>query len=505
MTSLRRFLNPRPIILVVAMMVCALLAAADCALAFSDWALLEDGLLRQKRHRPTIAFCTSELEHITAGGAGVVVADSARALAQAGWSVLIVLDIADEDPKGVIRAWVERARREWQLDWGSGGVGGGGNRGKANQSPGQLHVVALSELAREPNQRRAQFDDLFLWHKSRQWARAVSRIAQACDAIEFWDCGGPAYHTLVWRLEDRIADNSTPHRVALGPAIWVRTHGMHRDIVASSGKARKTRITRSKEIVYSMERRALQLADAVVANGPGTAKQYISAHDLDPARVAVIPPTLGTLLTRYKARERPLNLPGASNILVYGKLQRVKGPDLAAKALVLVMRELSAVKWSGSVIFAGDDMPCDVQPTINMSTCIVEQHVPLDLRHRFRFVGRVKRGGELARLADSTRIGLVILPSRYETFCLAAHEAAYFGLPIVLPRLPAYEGFFDQGGKNAVWMFEPGSANDLFQVVRRVLMMNASAFQRVFTSRTPIHYPDPAVGYARLLDFGLLF
>lgn len=45
--------------------------------------------------RPSIIFCTSELEHLTAGGAGVVVADSARALVLAGWRVLIVIDIDD--------------------------------------------------------------------------------------------------------------------------------------------------------------------------------------------------------------------------------------------------------------------------------------------------------------------------------------------------------------------------------------------------------------------------
>lgn len=104
---------------------------------------------------------------------------------------------------------------------------------------------------------------------------------------------------------------------------------------------------------------------------------------------------------------------------------------------VRVMRELGSA-WRGVVVFAGDDMPCDVDARMNMSDCVMSTEVPDDLRFRFRFVGRIRRG-TLGRFAIKERIRFVILSSRYETFCLAAHETAYFRLPVVLPRLHAYE------------------------------------------------------------------
>jgi len=457
---------------------------AACSLSVSQ------GTFTRRTSNPTVIFCTSELEHFTSGGAGVVVADSARSLSLGGWRVLIVLDVVG-DAQAALDTWRQRAIQTW---------------GPASK-PFKLDIelFLLSDLAKHAGfQHRAM--NLMIWHKSEQWARAIKQIAGHIDAIEFWDCGAPAYHTLLWRLMDtRRYSSAAPGTNSSSPQIWIRTHGLHQAIVGGEDIALTS--------LFSMEKRALQLADAVIANSPGVAREYQTKHNLDPGRIAVIPPTLGTLATyddphrvfqhlshdstktRSSIGAHTSILPKITdqkNILVYGKLARVKGPDIAAKAIVRVMRELSS-SWSGSVVFAGDDVPCDIEPAIKMSTCILLSDVPPDFRHRFRFVGRVRRGA-LGSFAEEQRIAFVILPSRYETFCLAAHDAANFGLPVVLPRLPAYEGFFHDR-QNAL-MFDGGSADDLARVCEMAL--SEGDLLRGIAGKH-LRYPNPLIGYHQLV------
>ena len=38
----------------------------------------------------------------------------------------------------------------------------------------------------------------------------------------------------------------------------------------------------------------------------------------------------------------------------------------------------------------------------------------------------------------------VVVSSRFESFCLAAHEAHRLGLPVIVPDLPAFDGLFSE-------------------------------------------------------------
>lgn len=464
------------------------------------------------QQHPSIIFCTSELEHLTAGGAGVVVADSARALALAGWRVLIILDIEDEAekerggnedakttaarPQQDARAWLRHAKKEWS-NVHQPTIAARYSRSAIDD----LAIRTLSELADDsPPAPKNLPLQLLLWRKSQQWAQALSRVgAQAFDAVEFWDCGGPAYHFLLWRERQR---REAGRSLTPPTQIWIRTHGLHQAIQQDGDRSASHN---GLAIVFQMETRALQLADAVIANSPGIGRAYQHQHCLDPARIVIIPPTLGTLKSvgnqglHSLRREDATSPMGESrpsknnNVLVYGKLQRVKGPDIAARALVQVMQELAG-SWDGAAMFAGDEMPCDLDPTMNMSACILSYEVPPSLRHRFHFVGRLGRGA-LGAWARKQHVRLAILPSRYETFCLAAHEAAYFSIPVVLPRLPAYEGYFVDG-RNA--LFFGGSARDLARVLRLAVTAD-DAIDRISTNSYRISYPDPAQKYRQLL------
>lgn len=428
------------------------------------------------QRKPFMIFCTSELEHLTSGGAGIVVADSARALFQGGWHVLIILDVIGETEKS-LEVWKSQAKLAW-----------GRNRypehkGETFTTPsqgGDISLMLLSALTGDFDHRVQS-----AWQKSLQWALAIDRFRDIATAIEFWDYGGPAYHSLIARTRNREHQHS--------PKIWIRTHGTQQDI--DGGGAPSNAFA---ETVFKMESRALQLADHVIANTHGIARQYVARYGLDPRRVIVIAPTLGTLevspapgnldysasLTRLQSR----------NVLVYGKLQHVKGSDRAASALALAMQNMSARHWNGTVFFAGDDMPCDQNANINMSTCIRSSVIPSGLLPRFRFVGRIKRGS-LGSFAATHRIRFAVMLSRYETFCLAAHEAAYFGIALLLPKLAAYEGYFVD--KQGCMMFEASaSAEELAGVIQTALETD----QWMRNVRGPITYLDPLQKYAEVID-----
>jgi glycosyltransferase involved in cell wall biosynthesis len=552
----------------------------------------------RRQRRPTIVMCTSELEHLTAGGAGVVVADISRALAAAGWRVVIVVDLEEavdghEKLRLALDSWLAQAKRAWVA--AATAVAATGKDEKrheiqletlsqlllSEEAGVQVHdghvddriiILASSSTSvlRQQNHHQPQHQQprqattpaasslpLILRRKSQQWSRALAQLEarMAIDAIEFCDHGAPAYNTLLdrRRQQDSRAQDDRP-------AIWIRTHGLHQAILesnttgaalatatadeSSSSNARDAHL----DVTFRMETRALQMADAVVANTLGIAREYQRLHALDPARIVVISPTLGTLPSNNRRQlesndahhnggQGTMGLDGAAtiiasaasaavsprnsqspqpratigqNVLVYGKLQRVKGVDLAAKALVQVMRDLGEA-WQGTVIFAGDDMPCDTnsRPSTantniinkNMSACILaEAQVPAALSGRFRFAGRIGRG-TLGQFASAHSIRAVVLPSRYETFCLAAHEAAHYGLAAVLPNLPAYQGVFQDG--DTALLFRPGSVDDLARVIKCAILDDALTSKIARGAAhlfTLARYPDPAAGYARLLS-----
>jgi hypothetical protein len=456
-----------------------------------------------------IVFCSSELEHLTTGGAGVVVADTARALYRAGWHVVIIVDMIGTTQAALDR-WAGSARNAWkrQRDGASASL----------PFPGKISLSLLSDLVGgdglstpSSNQQQQQLKlplPQLVWQKSIQWSLAMEPYMDIADAIEFLDCGGAAYHTLLARKKNDYLKRPPPKT-----QIWIRTHGMHQAIATGGAGGAKPDAAASvvqtsspppppraimHNYMYTMETRALQMADVVIANSPGIAREYAHAYNLvDGQRVVVIPPTLGTLEdditmggTQHPAVPEYVRSPEYTNILVYGKLQFVKGPDIAAKAIVLAMRSL-ADTWKGSALFAGDDMPCDKDPAITMSQCILDT-IPADLRPRFRFAGRVRRES-LGQFATAERVRFAILPSRYETFCLAAHDAAYFGIQVILPRLPAYEGFFMDDGQNAI-VFDRGSIDDLERAIKAALVTRVNS--SVMLDRHV--YNDPAETYMRL-------
>ncbi|WP_371740846.1 glycosyltransferase [Frigoribacterium sp. CFBP 13729] len=155
-------------------------------------------------------------------------------------------------------------------------------------------------------------------------------------------------------------------------------------------------------------------SDAVVAISHAEAETVTSRLGGDPARVAIVLPGVDAELFRPLATGETASHP---TVVVAGRLEPLKGPDLAIEAVAAVPAELRpelVIAGGASTEFAGYER--DLAALADRSG--------LDVR----FLGPQTRPG-LASLLRGARI--VLVPSHSETYGLIALEAAASGVPVV--------------------------------------------------------------------------
>jgi D-inositol-3-phosphate glycosyltransferase len=163
-------------------------------------------------------------------------------------------------------------------------------------------------------------------------------------------------------------------------------------------------------------------SDAVVAISRAEAETVTTRLGGDPARVAVVLPGVDAALFRpLRAGEADEEARVASGtrptVVVAGRLEPLKGPDLAIQAVAAVPAELRpelVIAGGASTEFAGYER--DLAALADRSG--------LDVR----FLGPQTRAG-LATLLREAR--LVLVPSHSETYGLIALEAAASGVPVI--------------------------------------------------------------------------
>jgi GT2 family glycosyltransferase len=140
-----------------------------------------------------------------------------------------------------------------------------------------------------------------------------------------------------------------------------------------------------------------------------------------------------------------------------GRLGEMKGSqDLVRAALVLLDQDVRL-----TVRFLGGD---GWSPTAgSFMTEWLLSLIPARHRSAFDFGGPFVRDYLSAALDGVTA---VVVASRFESFCLAAHEARRLGLPVVVPDLPAFEGLFAEETGALVY---DGTVNDLARSMRRLV------------------------------------
>jgi D-inositol-3-phosphate glycosyltransferase len=171
-----------------------------------------------------------------------------------------------------------------------------------------------------------------------------------------------------------------------------------------------------------IEHEVIDCADLVLASTPGERAQLADLYGADPERIEIVPPGVDHGIfspgDRLAARRR-LGIDAERVLLFAGRIQRLKGADLAVRALACLDDP------GAHLLVVGGPSGPDGPTTFAALRGLVAS---LDLEEQVHFLPAQPH----ERLADHYRAADVcVVPSRSESFGLVALEAAASGVPVV--------------------------------------------------------------------------
>src|SRR5689334_20832991 len=170
-------------------------------------------------------------------------------------------------------------------------------------------------------------------------------------------------------------------------------------------------------------------ADRLVANTADEARQLIELYGASPRRVATVNPGADLSLFRpvpdTAAVRRRLGLPPDALVLVFaGRIQPLKGPDVALRAAASLLRLSPALAERLVVVFVGGPSGSEVGAPGRLSALAASLGISRYVRFEPPCTQR--------ELADWYRAAtMVLVPSHSESFGLVALEAQACGTPVV--------------------------------------------------------------------------
>lgn len=353
---------------------------------------------------PRVCFVSDEVFPVTKGGIGRLLLESAQELAAQGWSITFLI-LASQKNTVNFQAYLDRTIpgcRAYRVD----------------------DVVTDEQRA----------EDIPLWafhflpyHQSYRVAKALRRLSarEAFDLVEFADYRGLGYVTL---KERRLWGRSWHQRTTLADArVVVRLHGTFELWLKADGAQTHSR----QELqTFAMERYCLEHADGWLCPSESVAAWYRDVYGAPAKPIAVSAPAFQQL---GPGNMHPRSLGHSVEVLFYGKLQHLKGADVfVAAALKLCKAMPDRVRFH----LVGHDVREILGPSYQKR---LRSLIPRKWRSHFVFHGRILPE-RLPKIAS--RCTLAVVPSRVETFCLAAHELNWIGIPLVLRELPAFRDYF---------------------------------------------------------------
>ncbi|MFP4634959.1 MAG: glycosyltransferase [Nitriliruptoraceae bacterium] len=182
------------------------------------------------------------------------------------------------------------------------------------------------------------------------------------------------------------------------------------------------------------ERQVARDADRVLVLTCGEARLLHRVHGLSGHKLTVVP--AGVDLDRFPRREDGRRS-ASPELLFVGRLQPLKGPDVAVSILAAVRRELpdARLRIVGGASGSG------------RGTSDPEQLMALAAELGVAEAVTIEDALDQSTLAQRYRSADVLLaPSRSETFGLAALEAQASGTPVVAADVPGLEAVVGDGG-----------------------------------------------------------
>ncbi|HEY7105910.1 MAG TPA: glycosyltransferase [Acidimicrobiia bacterium] len=242
-----------------------------------------------------------------------------------------------------------------------------------------------------------------------------------------------------------------------------------------------------------VEAEVVRCADLVVAGTVDERDQLVRFYGADPERIAIVPQGVDSTIfapgDRVLAR-RALRLDEAPTLLFVGRIQPLKGVDLAIETLA----RLHAPR--ATLLVVGGPSGPEGEAELTRVHALVEE---LGLEARVRFVPPQPHD----RLATYYQAADVcVVPSRAESFGLVALEAAACGTPVVAANVGGLRYVVDDGTTGV--LVDGREADEFAAAVDRILQvdtgeMSARAVERaagfrwnIAAARLRRHYADIA-------------
>ena len=290
------------------------------------------------------------------------------------------------------------------------------------------------------------------WRSQRVW-HAIDRLLQTVStgsfaplaSIEFPDYDGLGFATI------------KAARLGLGsplPPLVVRIHGTVESTARGDGRVLLSIADKQRA---RMERYALRHADRVIAPSEEIVASYRSDYRLaDDVAIEPLPVTLPPSVLGVRRESTFSSLPLRVGFL--GKLQPIKGAEVLVRAVCARLEAEPELPIEVHLVGA------DERGRFGESHLAeLQRWIPSRARHAFHFHGALPREVALAQMA---KCHAGVLPSRSETFGLAARELAALGLPLAVTSIPGFRGGLGRGAAS-VEFFEIDAVTDLERILER--------------------------------------
>lgn len=186
------------------------------------------------------------------------------------------------------------------------------------------------------------------------------------------------------------------------------------------------------------EHEVIANSDCVIASTPVEAAELLEFYGADPHRLCTSPPGVDHRVFRPGSRSearRRLGIGGGPMVLFVGRIQPLKGPDVALKAMELVVERFP----EAHLLVVGGPSGANGSNEVHRIRTMAASG---KLAGRVRFVAPVPHG----LLADVYRAcDILLVPSRAESFGLVAAEAQACGVPVVAARIGGLPFVVDAG------------------------------------------------------------
>lgn len=247
--------------------------------------------------------------------------------------------------------------------------------------------------------------------------------------VEWCDFAGIGFKV----FQDRQCN---PHSVFKRIPMWIHLHGT-REIVDLTDRYPVSLKSGDGYVLSNYaERLSLDMADAWKSPSQAVANWYNRYYSI--CNRVVLSPLPYRKLSEPNSHIQDAQFHYPLKLLCPGRIQYLKGTDIIVLACLKVCEKF---KNKFHATFAGFDTPT-ANPKYSSSLDEVKSFIPEELAPHFSFTGKFSADQYLQTAQKSH---LAIFASRCETFCLAAHELNWLGIPLILPDIPAFEDHFIHG------------------------------------------------------------